>query len=95
MPVIGYTKKDMYTEAAEYKYEDILNLTWSCWYPRKGKPCGKCIMCRERYIPNLNQIEPVKAGEIVEPEMTVAVAVAVAIAIAIAVAVAIAILLKN
>jgi len=85
MPVIGYTKKDMYTEATEYKYEGILNLTWSCWYPRKGKPCGKCIMCRERYIPNLSQIEHFKAGETSETSKTLVIAIAVAIAIAIAI----------
>ena len=31
-------------------YDDILNLTWSCWYPKNGKPCGNCIMCKERII---------------------------------------------
>ena len=34
------------------KKHNILNLTWSCWYPRNGKPCGRCIMCRERYKPS-------------------------------------------
>lgn len=47
---IKYTKEDMLEIAKEGGYEDILKLTWSCWYPRNGKPCGRCIMCRERII---------------------------------------------
>ncbi len=31
-------------------YEDVLGMTWSCWYPVNGKPCGRCIMCHERII---------------------------------------------
>lgn len=45
---IFLTKKDMYNIAKKNKFDDILDITWSCWYPRKGKPCGKCVMCRER-----------------------------------------------
>ena len=48
-PIIGYNKKDMYEEAIVYKYNHILEHTWSCWYPKNNKPCGRCIMCRERY----------------------------------------------
>ena len=47
---IKYTKEDMLEIAKEGGYDDILKLTWSCWYPRDGKPCGRCIMCRERII---------------------------------------------
>lgn len=47
---IKYTKEDMLEIAKEGGYDDILKLTWSCWYPRNGKPCGRCIMCRERII---------------------------------------------
>ena len=32
-------------------FDDILNKTWSCWYPRNNKPCGRCVMCRERFVP--------------------------------------------
>jgi 7-cyano-7-deazaguanine synthase in queuosine biosynthesis len=52
LPIMGYNKEAMYKEATEYGYDNILNLTWSCWYPRNGKPCGRCIMCRERYKPS-------------------------------------------
>lgn len=49
-PTIKYTKKDMLDVAKRGGYEDILGMTWSCWYPINGKPCGRCIMCHERII---------------------------------------------
>lgn len=49
LPLIDYNKEDMFNEAKQYNYEKILKLTWSCWYPRNGKPCNRCIMCRERF----------------------------------------------
>jgi 7-cyano-7-deazaguanine synthase in queuosine biosynthesis len=87
MPIIGYNKEDMYNEAVEYNYEDILNLTWSCWYPRKGKPCGKCIMCRERY----NPIEHFISGNDHDHDHGNGHGNAIAIAIVIAIVIAIAI----
>ena len=45
---IFLTKKDMYNIAQQNKFNDILDITWSCWYPRNNKPCGRCVMCRER-----------------------------------------------
>ena len=47
---IKLTKKDMLNIAKKNGYDDILGLTWSCWYPKDGKPCGRCIMCHERII---------------------------------------------
>ena len=29
-------------------FADILSISWSCWYPKNGKPCGKCGMCSYR-----------------------------------------------
>jgi len=49
-PTLNYNKKDMLNIATKNGYRDILQLTWSCWYPINGKPCKKCIMCRERII---------------------------------------------
>jgi hypothetical protein len=49
-PTIKYTKKDMLNIAKKNGYDNILKLTWSCWYPVNGKPCGQCIMCHERII---------------------------------------------
>jgi len=30
------------------KYREIINLTWSCYEPKSGKPCGKCQACTGR-----------------------------------------------
>lgn len=45
---IHLTKKDMHNISKKHKFDFILKDTWSCWYPRNGKPCGRCIMCHER-----------------------------------------------
>ena len=47
---IKFSKEDMLKIAEKGEYDDILKVTWSCWYPRGGKPCGRCIMCRERIV---------------------------------------------
>lgn len=49
-PLYGRTKEDLLVSAKKYKFDNILNLTWSCWFPKNGKPCKKCPMCRERII---------------------------------------------
>ena len=49
-PTINYSKEKMLDIAKNGGYSHILNYTWSCWYPKNNKPCGKCIMCRERII---------------------------------------------
>ena len=52
LPIIKKDKQNMLDIAAKFGFDDILKNTWSCWYPKKnGKPCGKCIMCRERIVP--------------------------------------------
>lgn len=48
LPLINYTKEEMYKESVIYKFNTILNTTWSCWYPRNNKPCKRCDMCRNR-----------------------------------------------
>lgn len=47
---IKLTKKDMLKIAQQGNYENILRKTWSCWYPKNNKPCGRCIMCHERIV---------------------------------------------
>ena len=47
---IKYTKKDMLNIARKNGYDNILKMTWSCWYPVNGQPCGRCIMCHERIV---------------------------------------------
>ena len=49
-PTIKLSKKNMLEIAKKNGYEDILKITWSCWYPINGNPCGRCVMCRERII---------------------------------------------
>ena len=42
-------------EAEEEKnnFSNILDMTWSCWYPINGKACQNCIMCKARIIPHI------------------------------------------
>ena len=50
-PIGSYTKKDMLNESIKYGFIDILNLTWSCWFPNsKSEPCNNCPMCKGRII---------------------------------------------
>ena len=49
-PLFGRTKEDLLEKARINGYDDILTLTWSCWFPKEGKPCGKCPMCKERIV---------------------------------------------
>jgi 7-cyano-7-deazaguanine synthase in queuosine biosynthesis len=50
MPIVHLTKEDMLKIANNRGFNDILKLSWSCWFPKKGKPCGKCDMCKHRVI---------------------------------------------
>lgn len=47
---LNYTKQDMLDISKKGNYENILKLTWSCWYPKNNMPCKKCIMCKDRLI---------------------------------------------
>ena len=47
-PIINLSKKDMIVISKNKKYIPILKMTWSCWYPKNGKPCNRCIMCYDR-----------------------------------------------
>ncbi|GAH85927.1 unnamed protein product [marine sediment metagenome] len=29
-------------------YDLLKDMTWSCYYPQNGEPCGKCEPCRKR-----------------------------------------------
>ena len=46
----GFTKGSMAEYAKKNGFYHILEKTISCWYPINGKPCGKCVMCKERII---------------------------------------------
>ena len=47
---LHYSKKEMLAIAIKNGFDNILKMTWSCWYPQNGNPCGRCIMCHERPI---------------------------------------------
>ena len=49
-PIINFSKEDMLQYANDHNFGNILHNTWSCWFPKDGKPCGKCAMCKERII---------------------------------------------
>jgi len=49
-PLFKRPKKELFQDATRGGYNDILKHTWSCWFPQKGKPCGRCPMCKERVI---------------------------------------------
>jgi len=49
-PLAFTTKKDILSVAQKERYDHILKLTWSCWFPKNGIPCGRCLMCQERIV---------------------------------------------
>lgn len=44
-PLADYTKLQMKNYYLEYGYKEIMDLTWFCFSPINGKPCGKCNPC--------------------------------------------------
>ena len=50
-PLINKSKKDLYQISKCLNFNDILEQSYSCWYPNsEGKPCSECNMCKERII---------------------------------------------
>ena len=50
-PLMYVDKPAMWGIAKQHGYDHLLRRTWSCWYPTAaGKPCNKCLMCRERIV---------------------------------------------
>ena len=49
-PIAKYTKSNLMNIAKKNNFDDILKITWSCWFPINNIPCGKCPMCKERII---------------------------------------------
>ena len=64
-PLFNRTKKALLDKAKLYSFDDILKLSWSCWFPKNDKPCGICPMCRERIInhPNLENEQKIDLME--------------------------------
>ena len=46
-PVIKFRDKKMLLKVHE-KYRQFFDLTWSCYTPANGKPCGTCSACTSR-----------------------------------------------
>jgi 7-cyano-7-deazaguanine synthase in queuosine biosynthesis len=49
-PIIDLTKEKILEHSKQYHFYDILSISWSYWFPKKGKACGKCPMCKARII---------------------------------------------
>ena len=45
-PLLRLSKTEMQDLSDERGYREILERTWFCHSPRRGKPCGMCLPCR-------------------------------------------------
>lgn len=45
-PVFDLTKLDMERIATEKGFKSIMEMTWFCHFPMRGKPCGVCNPCQ-------------------------------------------------
>jgi len=57
-PLLDYTKIDMLEHSKNHGYFDILNLSWFCFTPINGKPCGLCNPCKSVVIEGLEHRMP-------------------------------------
>ena len=48
-PLFKKKKKNLCDISRKYNFNDIIKMSWSCWFPENGKPCKKCPMCIERF----------------------------------------------
>lgn len=52
VPVIDYKgvvgKKELIAKFSSMGYKDLIDLTWSCYKPKNGCPCGICSACKKR-----------------------------------------------
>ena len=58
-PLFKRNKTMLLGKSIKYNFDDVLKLSWSCWFPNKSdnKACGKCPMCKERVVlhPNIDE----------------------------------------
>lgn len=47
-PIVHMTKEDVKQFSARQKILYLLQMTWTCWYPKNGKPCNTCPQCSKR-----------------------------------------------
>ena len=52
-PIAFFSKHDLLENSKKFNFDSILYMTWSCWFPKNNKACGKCPMCKERIIPQI------------------------------------------
>ena len=45
LPLFKYTKTDMKSDYIKWDYKDVMGMTWFCYNPKGGKPCGLCNPC--------------------------------------------------
>lgn len=61
LPLLDKTKVDMYREAKNHNWMDIMGMTWFCRRPVKGKECGMCGPCTDVIIMGMGWRLPFKA----------------------------------
>lgn len=50
-PLVRHSKESILEEATQRGFAHLLQMTWTCWYPRKnGEQCGECGMCKHRIL---------------------------------------------
>ncbi len=45
-PIVDLSKRRMAAQAEQHGFADVMDLTWFCHLPRRGRPCGRCNPCR-------------------------------------------------
>ncbi|HED30534.1 MAG TPA: hypothetical protein ENN50_02340 [Prosthecochloris aestuarii] len=58
-PLINITKVQIMDYAREHGFYDIMEKTWFCHSPRKGRPCGVCPPCRNALMEGMAHRVPV------------------------------------
>ena len=61
-PIAAMTKLELKKKYIDWGYEDIMNLTWFCFNPIDGEPCGECNPCKITIESGLKERIP-KSGQ--------------------------------
>jgi hypothetical protein len=48
IPLFDIDREEMVSISSNKNWDDILKITWSCWYPKNNLPCGRCFTCKRR-----------------------------------------------
>ncbi|KEO73195.1 hypothetical protein [Anditalea andensis] len=60
-PILDFSKIELQAHSTKKGYDDILNLSWFCFTPVNGKPCGLCNPCRYVVLEGMAYRLPKKA----------------------------------